>query len=377
MAHFLTASTAGYLPNVLALHRSLTRSCPSFTLRVVAMDGVTDRLLGRLALPGLTIYPVGHVEELDPALGEVKPGRSAAEYAWTLKASSLLFAFAREPDLPILTWLGSDILFFSDPEPMFTELGDASIGLVPHNFHPRWEKKLDRVGPYNADTVTFRRSAVGMAALRHWRERCIEWCYAVPKDGLFGDQRYLDDWPERFEGVHVARHPGVGLTKSNARRFTLERQPDGGMLVDGRPLVFYHYTSHRVYGGIANVRRLGLLRRDLQLTRAPVPLVWGTPARIELPEEWYLWRLYMRRLSEETARLRDLEPGYAGPFRDGRAAVRGSLARSVTQLGKRARRRRRNTLARIRRARRRTWRAARRGARRGGRLLSHLRRASK
>ena len=91
--------------------------------------------------------------------------------------------------------------------------------------------------------MTFRRDERGLAALRWWHDRCVEWCYLRLEDGKFADQKYLDDWPERFQGVHVLRHPGGGLAPWNLDRHTLSRE-DGQVLVDGEPLVFFHF--HRV-----------------------------------------------------------------------------------------------------------------------------------
>jgi hypothetical protein len=332
---FLTVSNAAYLPTVVALHDSLRRvSRDAFGLRVVCMDAEIERLLEALALPEVTVIPARDVEQSDPDLLEVRDGRTAGEYACTLKASSLRHVFAREQQLGTLTYIDSDMLFFDDPAPMFDELGEGSVLLIAHNFHPRWDKAY-RVGPYNGGTVVFRRDSNGSAALSYWRDRSIEWCFHQQCDGLFGEQRYLDDWPERFEGVRVARHPGIGLTCASSPNFTLEWRDDRP-LVQGRPLVFYHYTSHEVYGGVTTLRRLGLFRQDFELVRRPVPLVWGRPWRVDRPEEWRLWRTYMERLSDAIGVVREVEPNFQAPF-EGQA--RDGRRRLAQRKLKRARRR--------------------------------------
>ena len=48
------------------------------------------------------------------------------------------------------------------------------------------------------------------------------------------------------------------------------------MLVDGRPLVFYHYHSLRLYSGITLLRRLGLCARRIASPARGTPLVWAS-----------------------------------------------------------------------------------------------------
>ena len=81
-----------------------------------------------------------------------------------------------------------------------------------------------------------------------WRKVCLEWCYNRFEDGRFGDQKYLDDWPERFEGVHVLRHLGGGVAPWNMQQYCFEYQ--GGKIIGTELktdrqflLVFYHFHS--------------------------------------------------------------------------------------------------------------------------------------
>ena len=64
----------------------------------------------------------------------------------------------------------------------------------------------------------------GELVRKWWEERCLEWCYARFEDGKFGDQKYLDDWPQRFSDlVHVMQDKELMLAPWNAKRFPYGR----------------------------------------------------------------------------------------------------------------------------------------------------------
>ncbi|HBH61096.1 MAG TPA: glycosyl transferase, partial [Nitrospiraceae bacterium] len=79
-----------------------------------------------------------------------------------------------------------------------------------------------------------------MECLDWWRDRCNEWCYFRLEDGKMGDQKYLDDWPTRFKGVHVLQHKGAGVALWNIERYRIvEKQSH--VYIDEDPLIFYHF----------------------------------------------------------------------------------------------------------------------------------------
>jgi hypothetical protein len=317
---FCTLFDVNYLPRALVLYRSLAETCSSFHLRAYCMDEQSHALLTRLDLPGVEPVPLWQLEQDDPELAATKAGRTQVEYCWTATPAICLHALSQDASLEAITYLDADLMFFRDPQPLFDELGDDSVLLVPHRFAPEHAHLEPLVGVFNVQFMTFRSDARGLEALRWWRERCLEWCYARHEDGKFGDQKYLDDWPQRFAGVHVLAHPGGGLAPWNVTTHTLTRT-DAGLRVDGTELVFFHYHALQLYGGLAAVRRVGGARSSYRLEPGPPAIVWSTGYPIAPLELELLWRPYLLRLGDAVRTLRAVEPGFDAGF----SAVAASL----------------------------------------------------
>jgi hypothetical protein len=244
MAHreFCTLFDSNYLVKALVLHRSLERYAPSFHLTAFCFDDEAERLLDELALEHLTVVPLSALEEFDQELLATKGDRTPVEYCWTATPALPLYVFGTRADVDEVTYIDADLMFFSDPEVLFEEMGDASVLITPHRYAPEHAHQAIN-GIYNVQFLPFRRDERGLRVLNWWHDRCIEWCYYRLEDGKLGDQKYLDDWPERFEGVHVLQHPGGGLAPWNISQYDVHER-DGRVMVDDDELVFYHY--HRV-----------------------------------------------------------------------------------------------------------------------------------
>lgn len=233
MEHYVTLFDGRFLPQGLALHASLQRHASNFTLWILCADEPAYSALKELRLPSTQLL---RVEDLETAeLLAVKRERTVGEYYWTLTPFAPRFVFEAAPDVQRVTYLDADLWFRRDPSLILREFeaSGKQVLITDHGYSPELDRTAES-GRYCVQFMTFTREG-GETVRKWWEERCIEWCFARAEDGKFGDQKYLDDWPERFAmWVHVLEDKELALAPWNATRF-----PYGNA-------VFYHFHGLRI-----------------------------------------------------------------------------------------------------------------------------------
>jgi hypothetical protein len=241
MEHYVTLFDALFLPQGMALHASLERHAGSYTLWILCIDDEAHSMLTQLGLPNVRLLRVADVETAE--LLAVKPTRTRPEYCWTLTPFTPRFVFDASADVRRVTYLDADLWFRGSPAPIFREFeaSGKDVLITDHAYAPEYDQTATS-GRYCVQFVTVTRDG-GEVVRKWWEERCIEWCHARLEDGKFGDQKYLDDWPERFgQWVHVLTDKELAQGPWNATRF-----PYGSS-------VFYHFHGLR----IISARRIAL-----------------------------------------------------------------------------------------------------------------------
>lgn len=218
MEHYVTLFDSLFLPQGLALYRSMERHIHQYTLWVLCVDDETFVTLSQLGLTNVRLLQLSQVET--PELLRVKPSRTIAEYCWTLTPFTPRFVFAADSNVSRVTYLDADIWFRKTPEPIFSEFDESKkeVLITEHAYAPEYDQS-ETSGEFCVQFMTFTRIG-GEPVRKWWEERCIEWCYSRLENGKFGDQKYLDDWPARFKDtVHVLKQRHLFLAPWNATRF--------------------------------------------------------------------------------------------------------------------------------------------------------------
>jgi hypothetical protein len=218
MEHFVTLFDGAFIPQGLALYRSMRRHLDAFTLWVLCVDDLAFDALQRLQLPHVRGMRLADFET--EALLAVKGVRSRGEYCWTLTPFSVDFVFSQDDSIARVTYLDADVWFAHSPRRIFEEFDAAgkSVLITPHGYAPEYDQS-DATGAFCVQFVVFERTR-SADLRRQWQSQCLAWCYARSEHGKFGDQKYLDSWPRDFpDQVHVGSQLQSFQAPWNASRF--------------------------------------------------------------------------------------------------------------------------------------------------------------
>lgn len=245
---FCTLFDSKYLSRGLAMYESLKQHCPDFQLYIFPFDEKCFSVLQKMNLPNVTLISLKDFENEE--LLKAKSNRSQIEYCWTCSSSTILYVLEKYKT-EHCTYIDSDLYFYSSPEVLVDEMKNDSALITEHRYTPKYDKSKIS-GKYCVQFITIKNDERGLRVLNWWRNACIDWCYNRSEDGKFGDQKYLDDWTKRFEGVHVLQHLGGGVALWNVQQYQLENKNQrlfGKEIKTGKefPIIFYHFHYLRFY----------------------------------------------------------------------------------------------------------------------------------
>lgn len=152
-------------------------------------------------------------------LRKIKAERTRGEYCWTCTPVIIDFCI-REFKLSQCTYLDADLYFFSSANKLIDAMGNNSVLITDHRYTPRYDQSK-KSGKYCVQFVTFKNDKDGLKVLNWWKRSCIEWCFDRYEDGKFGDQKYLDNWPQQFAGIYDLPNEGAGLAPWNIQQYEI------------------------------------------------------------------------------------------------------------------------------------------------------------
>jgi hypothetical protein len=250
MMNFCTLFDSFYLSRGLALYDSIKEHTEDFHLYIFAFDDITYEILNKLNLDHLKIISLKEFENKD--LLNVKKTRTRAEYCWT-STSSIIAYVIDNFNVPSVTYLDADLFFYKSPEILINEIPfQKSILITEHRYSyiaRIFEQK--RAGRFCVQFITFSNTKAARDVLQKWIVQCLDWCYSRYEDGKFGDQKYLDTWPEEYQNVHILENAGGGIAPWNVMQYKFFKDEDDIFGIAPKAnykfnLIFYHFHFVRI-----------------------------------------------------------------------------------------------------------------------------------
>jgi lipopolysaccharide biosynthesis glycosyltransferase len=268
--HVFTSAALNYLPKVRVLFTSLRKFHPDWRLHLLLADENASFIDTELE----AFDEVHSISELNiPQIEGWIFKHTIVELATAIKPFMLQNLLERE-DCESVIYLDPDIAVFSEMTELLAALKDSSIVLTPHLL--KQESSHDGIldneisclkhGIYNLGFIAIKANAIGVDFANWWAERLYSFCYDDIPSGLFTDQRWIDLVPAIFDKVLVFKAPQYNVAPWNLGARHLDIDVNGLYLINGRPLVFYHFSgfdsgAHKVMAeknstGNASVKRL-------------------------------------------------------------------------------------------------------------------------
>ncbi|HLH43226.1 MAG TPA: glycosyltransferase [Bryobacteraceae bacterium] len=265
-----TIFAKNYLPHARALMDSVMQRHPDLGRAAILVDrpdGYFDPLAERFEIVPSEDLPIEESRRFHFKYSLLELSTAVKPYA----TQYLLDRYGPEN----IVYFDPDILLYSSLDSILGRLKTHSFLLTPHITSPlgddRRPTELDilRSGAFNLGFMALRDCAESRGLLSWWKCRLQDHCRVDLANGLFVDQKWLDLAPGLFPGMGIVRDPGCNVAYWNLshrrvecltpQRTAPQRKaaenvvvPDeertcarggGKWLVNGEPLVFFHFSG--------------------------------------------------------------------------------------------------------------------------------------
>ncbi len=247
MIHAFTSITSNYLPKARVLAHSLKRYEPDIYFHLV----LSDQPPPGLDLAAEPFDALIRLEDLPISEREAWIFmHSVVELCTAVKGPSLVEILRRHQPEAVF-YFDPDIVLCAPLDDLRREFERFSLLLTPHQAQPEVERDsiLDneicslRHGVYNLGFLGVKNSEEGRRFADWWADRLLSFCYDNIPEGLFTDQRWVDLAPAFFREVGILRDPQYNVATWNLTHRRVTGTLSSGLLVNDRPLNFYHFSG--------------------------------------------------------------------------------------------------------------------------------------
>jgi hypothetical protein len=273
--HVFTSITANYLPKARVLAESVKRIAPQLQFHLILSDNTPT---------GFTLEsePFDSVIFAEQLVRVNFPqwvfGHSLVELCTAVKGVALEYIFSTFKADQVF-YFDPDMVVFSRLEELQQELARHNLILTPHLTDPEVgdmgirDNELASLlhGVFNLGFLGVRNTPEGRRFSRWWSERLLQYCHDDLANGIFTDQKWVTLAPCFFDNVGILRSPAFNVATWNLTNRKATGSLASGILINGEPLGFYHFSGFDSGDQITMLERYGK----------------ESPALYEL-REWYI-----------------------------------------------------------------------------------------
>ena len=242
MRIYCTVFDKNYLLQGIALYKSLLKYSKLFRFYILCLDDVTYQILLKLNFGEIILVRLSDL--MTEEIASIKVKTTYGQFCWVCQPLICQYILLNLNESEV-TYLEADSIFFNDIEPLFSEIGNNSVSLVPHNFSDGFNNAKN-AGIYCVQFNYFRNDHFALRVLDYWRDNCFK--YSKNNLTSYPGQTCLDQWPHLFTNVKVINNIGAGVAPWNiqGKKITLRNE---SILINDSPIIFYHFHQ---YGRLPN-----------------------------------------------------------------------------------------------------------------------------
>ena len=242
-----TSCATNYIPKARVLAESVKRFHPEIDVFLLAVDEV----------PPMINVEQEHFDHIVTAASLEIPdfmrwifGHTIVEACTAVKPFMLQYLLARGYEH--VMYFDPDIAIFAPLTDMLKQFEKHSLLLTPHLCKPEATEEAVRDnelsalkhGVFNFGYVGVKNDENGNAYANWWAKRCYMACYDDIANGVFTDQKWNDLVPAFFDKVKILKEPVYNVATWNYAGRSITGTIEKGFKVDGKPLIFHHFTGY-------------------------------------------------------------------------------------------------------------------------------------
>lgn len=197
--NFVTYFNSAYLPNAFLLIRSIEQYISNPNIFIVSLDDTVTKTLEAAYFKSVQVIPIDDL--MGPDLRNAQTNRNAREFIWTLTPFTIEFVL-KNCRINNVTYIDADMVFLGPPTKILNNLNAApdKLLLTPHYFDKDPQQNALKHGTFCVQFLSFNLE-LHYEVITLWKEKVLELCSEKAVDGLFGDQKYFEEFSLIFPNL--------------------------------------------------------------------------------------------------------------------------------------------------------------------------------